>query len=160
MKKTYSLFLLLFISFSFAQTAETEMESMIEAEMKAASNIMTFVVNPNTLNYDLTHAELRLNVDPAVYFVAGTVKNTVTLLENTSTLTFDFANELTATSVKQGTTNLTFDQNGNNEIVVTLPAQANAGSSTTIEITYSGVPPVNGFAAFASKCGTLCKWSK
>ena len=104
MKKTYSLFLLLFISFTFAQTTETDMESMVEAEMKAASNIMSFVVNPNTLNYDLTHAELRLDVDPADYFVSGTVKNTVTFLENTSTITFDLANELAVTSAKQGTT--------------------------------------------------------
>lgn len=161
MKKTYSLFLLLFISFSFAQTTETDMESMVEAEMKAASNIMTFVVNPNTLNYDLTHAELRLDVDPADYFVAGTVKNTVTFLENTSTITFDLANELSVTSAKQGTTELTFEQNANNEIVVTLPAQASAGSSTTIEITYSGAPPVNGFAAFAAEnhAGTPVMWT-
>lgn len=161
MKKTYSLFLLLFISFSFAQTTETEMESMVEAEMKAASNVMSFVVNPNTLNYDLTHAELRLNVDPADYFVAGTVKNTVTFLEDTSTITFDLANELSVTSAKQGTTNLTFDQNGNNEIVVTLPTQANSGTSTTIEITYSGAPPVNGFAAFAAEnhAGTPVMWT-
>ncbi|MBN8640662.1 MAG: T9SS type A sorting domain-containing protein [Flavobacteriales bacterium] len=161
MKKTYSLFLLLFISFSFAQTTETEMESMVEAEMKAASNVMSFVVNPNTLNYDLTHAELRLSVDPADYFVAGTVKNTVTFLENTSTITFDLANELSVTSAKQGTTNLTFDQNGNNEIVVTLPTQANSGTSTTIEITYSGAPPVNGFAAFAAEnhAGTPVMWT-
>lgn len=161
MKKTYSLFLLLFISFSFAQTTETDMESMVEAEMKAASNIMTFVVNPNTLNYDLTHAELRLNVDPADYFVAGTVKNTVTFLEDTSTITFDLANELSVTSAKQGTTELTFEQNGNNEIVVTLPAQANVGTSATIEITYSGAPPVNGFAAFAAEnhAGTPVMWT-
>lgn len=161
MKKTYSLFLLLFISFSFAQTTETEMESMVEAEMKAASNVMSFVVNPNTLNYDLTHAELRLSVDPADYFVAGTVKNTVTFLEDTSTITFDLANELSVTSAKQGTTNLTFDQNGNNEIVVTLPTQANSGTSTTIEITYSGAPPVNGFAAFAAEnhAGTPVMWT-
>lgn len=161
MKKTYSFFLLFLISFSFAQNPESEMESMIEAEMKAASNIMNFVVNPNTLNYDLTHAELRLNVDPADYFVAGTVKNSVTFLENTSTITFDFANELVATVVKQGTTNLTFEENGNNEIVVTLPTQANAGTSTTIEITYSGVPPVNGFAAFAAEqhAGTPVMWT-
>lgn len=161
MKKTYSLFLLLFISFTFAQDPETEMESMVEAEMKAASNIMAFVVNPNTLNYDLTHAELRLDVDPAEYFVSGTVKNTVTFLENTSTITFDLANELLVTSAKQGTTELTFNQNGNNEIVVTLPVQASAGSSTTIEITYSGAPPVNGFAAFAAEnhAGTPVMWT-
>ena len=44
---------------------------------------------------------------------------------------------------------------------MTLPSQANAGTSTTIEITYSGVPPVNGFAAFAaeSHAGTPVMWT-
>ncbi len=161
MQKTYSLLLLFFISFSFAQNQESDVENIAEAEMKAASNIMNFVVNPNTLNYDVTHSELRLNVDPADYFVAGVVKNTVTALENTSTITFDLANELVATSAKQNGTNLVFDQNGNNEIVVTLPAQLSVGSSTTIEITYSGIPPQNGFDAFAAEthAGTPVMWT-
>ena len=161
MQKTYSLVLLFFISFSFAQNLESDVDNIAEAEMKAASNIMTFVVNPNTLNYDVTHSELRLNVDPADYFVAGVVKNTITALENTSTITFDLANELVATSAKQNGTNLVFDQNGNNEIVVTLPAQLSAGSSTTIEITYSGEPPVSGFSAFATQthAGTPVMWT-
>lgn len=161
MQKTYSLLLLIFISFSFAQNQESDVENIAEAEMKAASNIMTFVVNPNTLNYDVTHSELRLTVDPADYFVAGVVKNTVTALENTSTITFDLANELVATSAKQNGTNLVFDQNGNNEIVVTLPAQLSVGSSTTIEITYSGIPPQNGFDAFAAEthAGTPVMWT-
>ncbi len=161
MQKTYSLLLLFFISFSFAQNQESDVENIAEAEMKAASNIMNFVVNPNTLNYDVTHSELRLNVDPADYFVAGVVKNTVTALENTSSITFDLANELVATSAKQNGTNLVFDQNGNNEIVVTLPAQLSVGSSTTIEITYSGIPPQNGFDAFAAEthAGTPVMWT-
>jgi aminopeptidase N len=161
MQKTYSIVLLFFISFSFAQNQDSDIENIAEAEMKAASNIMTFVVNPNTLNYDVTHSELRLNVDPADYFVAGVVKNTVTALENTSTITFDLANELVATSAKQNGTNLVFDQNGNNEIVVTLPAQLSVGSSTIIEITYSGAPPVSGFSAFAAQthAGTPVMWT-
>lgn len=161
MKKTYSILLLLFTGLVFAQNNDSEMESLAEAEMKAASNIMTFVVNPNTLNYDLTHSELRLTVDPDVYFISGIVKNTVTVLENTSTITFDLANELAVTSAKQGTQNLSFVQNGENEIEVTFPSLITAGTSVTIEITYSGAPPVNGFAAFAaeSHAGTPVMWT-
>ena len=161
MQKTYFLLLLFFIQFSFSQNYESDIENIVEAEMKAASNVMNFVVNPNTLNYDVTHSELRLTVDPANYFVSGVVKNTITALENTSTVTFDLANELVVTSAKQNTTNLVFNQNGNNEIVVTLLTSLNIGNSTTIEITYSGVPPVNGFASFAaeSHAGTPVMWT-
>lgn len=161
MKKTYSILLLLLAGVTFAQNTNSDLESLAEAEMKAAGNIMAFVVNPNTLNYDLTHSELRLTVDPDIYFVSGVVKNTVTTLENTSTITFDMADELTATSVKLGVQNLSFDQNGNNEIVVTFPSTLTTGTSVTIEITYSGAPPTNGFAAFAaeSHAGTPVMWT-
>jgi aminopeptidase N len=162
MQKTYSLLLFLFfIPFSFAQNHDSDVENISEAEMKAANGIMTFVVNQNTLNYDVTHSELRLNVDPAVYFVAGVVKNTVTALENTATITFDLANEMVVTSAKVNGTNLVYNQNGNDEIVVTLPTPLSAGSSTTIEITYSGEPPVSGFSAFATQthAGTPVMWT-
>ena len=48
----------------------------------------------------------------------------------------------------QGTTNLTFVENTNNEVIITLPATQLAGTSATVEVTYSGVPPTNGFDSF------------
>ena len=65
-----------------------------------------------------------------------------------NTITFDFANTLTASLVKKGTTNLTFTENTNNELIITLPATQLAGTSATIEVTYSGTPPNNGFGSF------------
>lgn len=162
MKTNWSIVAFLLITgFTFAQNKVTETESLAEAEMKAASKIMTLAVNPNTLNYDLTSAELRLTVDPAVYFITGVVKNTVTALEDTSTITFDLSDELTVTSVKQDQQVLSFTQNTNNEIVVSFPSIVTAGTSATIEITYSGAPPVNGFESFnvTEHNGTPIMWT-
>lgn len=161
MKKTYLLFLMTLPLFSWSQSHDTEWESMIEAEMKAASGLMAVQVNPNTLNYDLTHAELRLDVDPADYFIAGKVTLTVTLLETTSTVYFDMANELEATSVKRNGNNLTFSETGNNELQINFPSAVTAGTSVSLEITYSGVPPVNGFESFAAEthAGTPVMWT-
>jgi len=79
--------------FGIAQSDETEFERLVEAEMKAAASRQAVVVNPNTLNYDITYHELRYTVDPADYFIAGTVSTTFTALENMNSITFDMANE-------------------------------------------------------------------
>ncbi len=148
MKKTYLLLLCLSISSVFAQNYLNKTNSIAEAEMKAASQLMNIEVNPHTANYNITYHRLEFTVNPTVKFITGKVFTTYTALSNMTTITFDFANELTASSVKMGTTNLTFVENTSNELIITLPATQVAGTSATVEINYSGVPPANGFDSF------------
>ena len=161
MKKSYLILLLFSISFVFAQNNDSEFEKIVEAEMKSASNLMAVVVNPNTLNYNVTYHELRFTIDPAVYFITGEVSTMYTALQDMPTVTFDLANEMNVTSVTKNGTPLAFSQNGNNEIVITLPTTQIAGTSATIKINYSGVPPVNGFESFAALThnGTPVLWT-
>ncbi|NNT70841.1 T9SS type A sorting domain-containing protein [Flavobacterium sp. IMCC34852] len=149
MKKYYFLLFYFTISLVFSQENVAEIVRIAESEMKSASQVMNFQVNPNTSNYDVTYHKLELTVNPSVYFIAGKVTTSFTALENMGTVTFDLANELAVTSVKQNTTNLSYTQNGNNELVVTLPATLTTGNSATLEIIYSGEPPQNAFEAFA-----------
>jgi len=147
MKKiTFYLFLISGF-FSFSQTEEADFERMVEAEMKSASLVEAFAVNPNTLNYDITYHELRFMVDPAVDFITGQVTSTFTALANMNTVTFDLTNELTVSSVTLGGSPLTFVQNTSNELVITLPSTLTTGNSATVIINYSGVPAA-GEAAF------------
>lgn len=149
MKKSYFLLVFFTISSVFAQSDVLETNNIAELERKSASRTINFQANANTLNYDVTYHKLELTVDPAVYFIAGKVTTTFTALADMSTVTFDLANELAVTSVKQGTTNLSFVQNGNNELVITLPSTLATGNAATVEMIYSGVPPQNAFEAFA-----------
>ncbi|MBP6557475.1 MAG: T9SS type A sorting domain-containing protein [Flavobacterium sp.] len=149
MKKNYFLPLLFTISSVFAQENILEVERIAESEMKSTSRTMNFQANANTSNYDVTYHKLELTVDPEVYFIAGKVTTTFAALENMNDVTFDLANELVVTSVKQNATNLSFVQNGNNELVITLPTILATGTSATLEIIYSGAPPQNAFEAFA-----------
>lgn len=149
MKKSYFLLVFFTISSVFAQSDVLETSNIAELEMRSASRTINFQANANTLNYDVTYHKLELTVDPAVYFINGKVTTTFTALANMSTVTFDLANELTVSSVKQGTTNLSFVQNGNNELVITLPSTLTAGNAATVEMIYSGAPPQNAFEAFA-----------
>jgi aminopeptidase N len=151
MKKTYLLLLLFSITFSFSQSNENEKDEIVNAEMKSAASIMEFAINPNTTNYDITYHKLELTVDPAVYFISGKITTTFTALSNMNSITFDMANELTVSLVKRNGVNLTFSESGNNELIINFPSAIANGASATVEITYSGVPPVSGFSAFASE---------
>jgi aminopeptidase N len=150
MKKQYLLFLALTYAFSFAQSddAYKEIEEIANIEKKSASKIMNFVANPNTANYDLTYHKLEFTVDPSNYYIAGKVTSTFTALENMSIIIFDLSSELTALSVKKNNVNLTFFQNTNNELIITLPSVQATGTSATVEITYQGAPPSTGFGSF------------
>ena len=141
--------MLSFISIVFAQNKREDFERLVASEMRSASNNLSeLAVNPNTLNYDITYHKLEFTINPSVKFVTGKITTTYTALGNMNTITFDIANALTVSSVKKGTTNLTFVENTNNEVIITLPATQTTGTSATIEVSYSGVPPANGFDAF------------
>jgi aminopeptidase N len=144
-----------------AQNNNSETSSIAASEMKSAERQMNLLVNPNTQNYDVTYHKLEFTVDPAIYFITGQVTTTYTALENMSSITFDMANELTVTSVTKNGMPLPFSESGNNELIITLPSSQQIGTSASIKINYSGVPPVNGFDSFAAQThnGTPVLWT-
>ena len=148
MKNNYALLLFFCISFVFSQKNLNRTNTIAQAEMKGASGVVNFQANPNTANYDITYHKLEFTLYPSVKFITGKVTTTYTALSNMNTITFDFANPLTVSSVKKGATNLTFVEDTNNQLIITLPATQLAGTSATLEINYSGVPPANGFDSF------------
>lgn len=160
MKKQYLLLFYLTFSIAFAQNRVSEINRIAEAEMKSASQLMAFQVNPNTSNYDVTYHKLEFTVNPNVYAITGKVTTTFTALSNMTTVTFDLTNQLNVSSVKQGTTNLTYVQNANDELVITLPGTLTAGNSATVEINYSGAP-ASGEQAFTRTThnGTPIIWT-
>ena len=160
MKKHLLIFALLATTFSFAQTEEEVFSSMVEAEMKAASNTMSFAANANTQNYDITYHKLEFTVNPANYFISGVVTTDFIAKQNMNTITFDLTNELTVSSVKQGNTTLAFTQNANDELVITLPSTLATGAAGSVKITYSGAPSGEN-AAFttSSHSGTPILWT-
>jgi aminopeptidase N len=149
MKKIYLLLSLFSLALSFGQKQQETINEIATMEMKSAHKTMSVTVNPNTLNYDVTYHKLEFTVDPELNFITGKVTTTYTALDNMNSVTFDLVNDLVVSSVKQNNQNLSFLQNGNNELVITLPSTQNLGTSATVEITYSGVPPSGGFGSFA-----------
>ena len=145
MKNKYLIIVFLIFTFSFAQD---DFEKMVQSEKKAAASKIAFVTNLNTSNYNVIYHKLEFNVDPAVYFISGKVTTTFIATSNINTITFDLANELNVSSVTQAGNIVSFARSTNNELIITLAATVVTGGTATVEITYSGAPPVNGFSAF------------
>lgn len=149
MKKIYLLICFLSTNLIFSQRIEN-FNDLVESEMKSASKVMNIAVNPNTSNYDITYHKLEFSVNPSVASISGKVTTTYTALTDMTTITFDMANGLTVSAVTKNGNNLTFLQNGNDELVINFPVTQTIGTSATVEINYSGDPTASGFGSFTA----------
>jgi aminopeptidase N len=125
-----------------------DFEAVVEAETKAALNRVHFVRNTNTGNYDLKYHRLEFEVDPNISFISGDVTSYFVAKENLNQITFECDQVLTVSQVTQRGTPLTFTQNANDEVVITLPQMQNAGVLDSLTISYSGNPISSGFGSF------------
>jgi aminopeptidase N len=134
--------------YSFGQDFNESMNSIREAEAKSALHQMLFRANPNTGNYNVTYHKLELTVDPSVAFISGIVTTHFQAKENMSEVTFDLADNMTVSQVMQNGNSLSFTQNANDELIITLFQTLNTGQTGIVEITYSGNPISSGFGSF------------
>lgn len=148
--------------FAFAQTShiDTDYQKMIEREMQSAQKKMAFQYNPNTQNYDIRYHKIELTVNPAVYSVSGKVTSRFKATSGTmNSVVFDLSSPLVVSSVKQGTTNLVFNQL-NNELIIQLAQPVALNQEGEVEITYSGAPTyVNEAFTTSQHNGTPIMWT-
>lgn len=144
--KTLILPLLILISFfSFSQNFQ---EDISEAEAKAATGWFGKPVNLNTGNYDLKYHRLEFTVNPAQAFITGTVTSHFVAKENLNTVTFELVDNMIVSQVMQRGTPLSFTQNNDDEIVITLPQIQAQGVLDSLSVSYSGNPVSSGFGSF------------
>jgi len=154
-KNTFLLLTLLCVANGFAQQLvnpanHTLRENLAEAEMKAAYRTANFVANLNTGNYDVGHTTLQLTVDPAVQYIAGIITTAFTAKESMNTITFDLSNTLTVSTVTQNGSNLSFLQDSNSQLIITLPQVMAAGEQSAVTVTYAGAPLASGMNSFVA----------
>ncbi len=139
-------FLFLISFFSFSQNFRTD--DISEAEAKVATGLFTTQRNMNTGNYDIKYARLELNINPTQAFISGKVTSHFEAKENMNTVTFELVDNMTVSTVTQRGTPLSFTQNNNDEVVITLPQMQNQGVLDSLSISYSGNPISSGFGSF------------
>ena len=104
--------------------------------------------NVNTGIYDVKYHRLEFTVDPSVAFIAGAVTTYFEAKSNLNQITFDLANNMTVSQVSQRGNSLSFIQNTNDELVITLASTQNTGVLDSLTISYSGNPVSSGFGSF------------
>lgn len=132
----------------FAQALSNEMQLHIEKEMKTAGQKMAVGnLNPNTQNYDLQYQRMDVNLNPAQYFISGSVTSHFKAKQAMSSIYFDLANVLTVSQVKYHGANLNFQQLPNKELKIEFPATIAINTVDSLTIHYSGAPDTT-FNAF------------
>lgn len=150
------LFSLLGVASAWAQNTE----EIAEAERKASHDLVSFTANEHTGNYDVIYHKLDLTADPTVHFISGIVTTAFIAKQDMSEVVFDLSSQLTVSSVTQNGNALSFSQNDNNELTITLPAVQPAGTQGQVEITYSGEPPTADAAfVISTHEGTPVLWT-
>ncbi len=131
-----------------AQDYQKDFSTTIEAETKSAEKIINATRNLNTGNYDLKYHRLDLEIDPNVAFIEGDVTSYFLAKDNLDEITFELSDNMTVSEVTQRGSTLSFAQNSDDEVVITLPVTQNIGVLDSLTIHYSGNPISSGFGSF------------
>ena len=148
MKYYFVLIFLVFTSLGYAQSFDEDQSGIIEAETKSASSRIYFRANANTGNYDVKYHKLEFTINPSVASISGIVTTHFEAKEVMSQIIFDLTDNMIVSQVIQNSNSLSFTQNTNDELVITLFQTLNQGEIGIVEITYSGNPESSGFGSF------------
>ena len=154
MKQFYVLALMLSFVQIFGQNEEADRKSIIKSESQRYAKMLNYNVNPNTLNYDLKYQRLEMDLDPAEYFVNGTVTSHFVPNQNISSIYFDFSNVLTVSEVKYHGASLPFTQLSTKELKIDFPTPLASATLDSLSIKYSGAPDSSGSAGDAFSTST------
>lgn len=146
------LLLPLFIFCVLSSTAQIkisdDLSAIVESETKSALKIRQDSRNLNTGNYDLKYHRLEFTVDPSVAFISGDVTSYFVAKEDLNEVTFELSDNMIVSQVLQRGNALSFTQNSDDEVVISLSQVQNTGVLDSLTISYSGNPISSGFGSF------------
>ena len=107
----------------------------------------TFVENETYSDWDLTYNCLKLDVDPGVFYLSGSVDFEFTAKTNgLKSVTIDLNNALKVKSVTSGTQNLSFNQK-DGTVIINLSSVINKNTKGRFTIKFEGIPNTSGFGS-------------
>lgn len=133
----------------FAQRENIDRKGIIDSETGRYAKMLNYNVNPNTLNYDLRYQRLELDLDPAQFFVKGTVTSHFVPNTAINSIYFDLSHGLTISEVKYHGNNLNFSQLSTKEVKIDFPSTLPTATLDSLSIKYSGIPDSAGSASDA-----------
>ena len=155
----------------FGQTEKTtdhshaickDLSSIIEMEAHHHEQLVGFRSNELTSNYDLKYHRLEWEVDPAVFYIKGSITSYFVPKETDfQQINFDLSAMMTVNQISYHGNSLSYTLSGDDNLQIELPAVIPAGTLDSITINYEGVPTASGFGAFATSThnGTPVMWT-
>ena len=140
---------LMLVSLLFYAQKQDVLKDIVESEAKSASQIIYHRANQNTGNYDIKYHRIELNIDPAQSGLSGDITTYFEAKSNTSQIVFDLASNMTVQDVIQRGNSLSFTQNTDDELIITLPETLNQGVLDSLTVSYSGTPVSTGFESYS-----------
>ncbi len=131
-----------------AQDFQKTLEEVRAFEAKSAMQQMMSSQNANTGNYNVKYHRLELNVDPTEASISGAITTYFEAKEDMTEITFDLADNMLVSQVVQRGVTLSYAQNSNDELVITLPIVQNQGVLDSLTVSYAGNPISSGFDSF------------
>ncbi|NRD18422.1 T9SS type A sorting domain-containing protein [Winogradskyella eckloniae] len=131
-----------------AQDYHETLNAIRSSEANLALSQMLNSQNANTGNYDVKYHRLELNVDPSVSQISGVVTTYFEAKDDLTSVIFDLANNMVVSQVLQRGNSLSFVQNADDELVITLPTTQALGVLDSLSVSYSGNPISSGFGSF------------
>ncbi len=120
-----------------------------DMEAGHAEKRIQFRATPGTEQYDIYYHRLEWEVDPAEFYIKGSVTTSFTSnVAELSTLVFDLHHDLTVDSVLQRGQHLAYKHLPTHVLEITLPDPLSLGHADSVQVFYQGIPAQSGFGAF------------
>ncbi|WP_458628096.1 M1 family aminopeptidase [Winogradskyella sp. PC D3.3] len=131
-----------------AQDYNETLNAIRNSEANTALRQVMNAQNANTGNYDVKYHRLELNVDPSIAEISGDITTYFEAKEAMTEVTFDLANNMIVSQVLQRGNSLSYIQNSDDELVITLPITQAQGVLDSLTVSYAGNPVSSGFGSF------------
>jgi hypothetical protein len=121
------------------------------ANEEKKSNLWKFTPHTTRVadNYDLKYHRCIWNIDPAVYYISGSVTSFFEPKdEGFAEIDFDFDVNMSVDSVKYHGSSITFSQQSDDVLEISLPAVIPVGQLDSVTVYYQGEPIGSGFGSF------------
>ena len=147
MKKIVSIFLILFVGITFAQSGK---DDCIFAKTSRFNHLQKFAnINyPGDSKYDVKYYMLDIAVNHTAQTISGNVTcNAVISEANVTQIYYDLTSPLIVDSVILNGASTTFSR-GSNTLVINLGTTLNTGDNFSTIVYYHGTPGSSGFGSF------------
>lgn len=125
-----------------------DMENIIQLERDHYHQMINLKANPLTQNYDLKYHRLVWEVDPAVFYISGTITSYfIPTTANFNQVNFDLEDNMTVESVFYHGSPLSFTLIDDN-LQINLTDVISIGTLDSLTIVYRGEPIRTGFGSF------------